>query len=184
MKGNIHPQGTISAEQSAAEQLERHLDGLSPAKRKVHDILGILLLVSMVASVGLLGWAIYVSVRANAFGIEYVPFWWFIWAAVVLLILAVFGLSSGVVEASPPYVLKRSNERIVFGRAAGRQGWFQAIACLVGTGIFAALAVYVGTTGENLFDQFITGVVIFSVGLGLIAAAGNVLRVIIRSLRG
>jgi len=80
----------------------------------------------------------------------------------------------------PPFVIERSSQRIVTGQAAARLGWLQAIACLVGTGIFAALATYVGVTGENLFDQFITGVVTFSVGLGLIAAAGNVIRAIIR----
>ena len=134
---------------------------------------------AMVSTVGLMVWAIYASIRANDFGIEYVPFWWFLWAASTALFIAFYGLNSVAIKAYPPFALGQGNEGIKFGHQAVREGWQYVIGGLLGAGVFAALAIYVGVTGVDWFEQFITGVVIFCVGLGLIAALGN----IIRSLR-
>lgn len=183
MTGNVNPQGTLAAKPSAAEQLERHLATLPKSRQRAHTALLILFLICGVASVGLMIWAIYASVRANSFGIEYVPFWWFIWAAVVCLALAFNGLSTVVAEADPPFAFGGSNEPIKFGRQARRSGWLLTIGCLVGTAAFAALAVYIGVTGVDLFEQFITGVVAIFAGLGLIAAFFSIVRRIVRSLR-
>ena len=173
MTGSVNPQGSMAAEASAAEQLEQHLAGLPKSTRRAHTLLGVLALICGAASVGLMIVAIYVSVRSNVYGIEYVPFWWFLWAATCSSFVALFGLSTVIVKADPPYILQRSQARMTFGSQAERRGWSMAIPGLIGIVAFAGLAVYVGVTGTDLFEQFIIGVVVFCVGLGLISALGS-----------
>jgi uncharacterized membrane protein HdeD (DUF308 family) len=183
MNSNVNPQGTLAAEESAAQQLERHLAELPKSRRRAHTLLGVLMLICGTATVGLMIWAIYVSVRSNTFGLEYVPFWWFIWAAAVSLFLILYGLASVVGSADPPFDLGRSKGPMKFGRQAQREGWQMVIGGLVGILAFTALAIYVGVTGADLFEHFIKGVVIFSVGLGLIAALSGIARAILRAFR-
>lgn len=183
MKSSINPQGTVAAEKTASDQLELHLSELPKSRQTAHTMLGVLLLLVMVITVGLMAWSIYVSIRANYFGQEYVPFWWFIWATSVSLFLAIFGFSTVVAQASPPFIIGRGEESLVFGRQAERKGLPMAALGLLGTVAFAALAIYVGVTGVNWLDQFITGVVIFWVGLGLISALIAIVSKIMERLR-
>ena len=183
MTGNVNPQGTIAAEHSAAEQLEQHLAELPKSRQRTHTLLGVLALICGAASIGLNIWAIYVSIRASTFGLESVPFWWFIWFAVVSLFLALYGLATVVAESDPPFVLGRSQARMKFGHEVRRGGWLLTVGGLTATVAFAALATYVGVTGVDWFEYFITGVVIFSAGLGLVAAFASIIRALIRALR-
>lgn len=180
MSGEVDPKGTMAAEPSAQAILDQHISEQPHSVQRIHKVLQVLVLLGIVAVIGLLVWAIYVSFRAATFGTSQVAFWWFVWWASDMGVALIMGVDAVITKSSPIGVWSSYRGEVDLGAKAVSTGRTLIFIGLVGLLISSGLAIYVAITGADLLQYFIIAMVLLGVGAGVV----SIVQSVVRSIRG